>query len=121
MEIIVRKVTTVDKVAEPMYDIFIPHRGIKMPKGIPRDQSVQHTILHRMKIARGHLDRVVKMVESGHYCIDVIHQSLAVQSALKSIDQLVLKNHMQTCVADAIRHGRKDEVIEEVMRIMDKK
>ncbi|KKU86457.1 hypothetical protein A3A64_00665 [Candidatus Gottesmanbacteria bacterium RIFCSPLOWO2_01_FULL_48_11] len=92
-----------------------------MPKGIPRDQSIQHTILHRMKIARGHLDRVVNMVESGHYCIDVIHQSLAVQSALKSIDQLVLKNHMETCVADAIKQGRKNEVIEEVMKVMEKR
>ncbi len=92
-----------------------------MPKGIPRDQSVQHAILHRMKIARGHLDRVIAMVESGHYCIDVIHQSLAVQSALKSIDQLVLKNHMETCVADSIRRGNEKEVIEEVMKVMEKK
>ena len=92
-----------------------------MPKGISRDQSVQHAILRRMKIASGHLARVIAMVESGHYCIDVIHQSLAVQSALKSIDQLVLKNHMETCVADAIRRGNEKEVIEEVMKVMEKK
>ena len=92
-----------------------------MPKGVPRDQTVQHAILTRMKIARGHLDRVVNMVESGHYCIDVIHQSLAVQSALKSIDQLVLKNHMETCVADSIKKGQSDEVINEVMKVMEKK
>ncbi|MEK7119584.1 MAG: metal-sensitive transcriptional regulator [Patescibacteria group bacterium] len=92
-----------------------------MPKGTPRDQSVQHAILHRMKIARGHLDRVIAMVESGHYCIDVIHQSLAVQSALKSIDQLVLKNHMETCVADAIKRGDSKEVLNEVMQVMERK
>lgn len=92
-----------------------------MPKGIPRDQSTQHTILHRLKIARGHLDRVVAMAESGHYCIDVIHQSLAVQSALKSVDQLLLKNHMETCVADAIKRGDSREVISEVMQVMDKR
>lgn len=74
-----------------------------------------------MKIARGHLDRVISMVESGHYCIDVIHQSLAVQSALKQIDQLVLKNHMETCVADAIRRGNEKEVIAEVMKVMERK
>lgn len=91
-----------------------------MPKGIPRDQSVQHTILHRMKIARGHLDRVIAMVEKGHYCIDVIHQSLAVQAALKSADELVLKNHMQTCVAEEIRKGNAEEVIDEVMKVMQK-
>lgn len=92
-----------------------------MPKGTPRDQSVQHAILHRLKITRGHLDKVIEMVESGHYCIDVIHQSLAVQSALKSIDQLVLKNHMETCVADAIKRGDSKEVLNEVMQVMEKR
>lgn len=91
-----------------------------MPKGVPRDESIEHTILHRMKIARGHLDKVIDMIEEGHYCVDVIHQSLAVQSALKQIDQLVLKNHMETCVAAEIKKGNAQEVIDEVMRVMEK-
>jgi len=92
-----------------------------MPKGVPRDKSIEHTILTRMKIARGHLDRVILMVESGHYCIDVIHQSLAVQAALKQVDELILKNHMQTCVAEEIRKGNAGEVIDEVMKVMQNK
>ncbi len=73
-----------------------------------------------MKIARGHLDRVIAMVETGHYCIDVIHQSMAVQAALKQTDELLLKNHMQTCVAEEIRKGNAEEVIDEVMKVMRK-
>lgn len=92
-----------------------------MPKGVPRDHSTQHTILTRLKIARGHLDRVIAMVEAGHYCIDVIHQSMAVQAALKSVDELILKNHMQTCVAEEIRKGNAAEVIDEVMKVMKKR
>lgn len=92
-----------------------------MPKGIPRDQSVERTILHRMKIARGHLDKVIDMVDRGHYCIDIVHQSMAVQAALKEADQVILKNHMETCVADSIRKGQAIEVIDEVMKIMEKK
>ena len=92
-----------------------------MPKGVHRDQSIQHTVLHRLKIARGHLDRIIAMVEKHDYCIDVIHQSIAVQSALKQIDQVILKNHMETCVADAIKKGKSQKVIEEVMKVMDKK
>jgi DNA-binding FrmR family transcriptional regulator len=95
--------------------------GIKMPKGIPRDNSTQHTILHRLAIARGHLEKVIAMVEHGHYCIDVVHQSLAVQAALRETDQVILKNHMETCVADAIVKGNKTEVIDEVMKILEKK
>jgi DNA-binding FrmR family transcriptional regulator len=91
-----------------------------MPKGIPRDKSIERTFLHRMKIARGHLDRVIAMVEKGHYCIDVIHQSKAVQSALRQVDQAMLKNHMETCVADAVKKGKSEEVISEVMKVMEK-
>ena len=47
-----------------------------MPKGVPRDKSIERTVLHRLKIARGHLDRVISMVEKGEYCIDVIHHVL---------------------------------------------
>ncbi|MBU1327079.1 metal-sensitive transcriptional regulator [Patescibacteria group bacterium] len=91
-----------------------------MPKGIPRNQSVQQNILHRLKIARGHLNRVIKMAEDGHYCIDVIHQSLAVQSALRQIDQVILKNHLETCVADAVKKGKSTEVIKEVMKVVER-
>ncbi len=73
-----------------------------------------------MKIARGHLDKVIDMVTNGHYCVDVIHQSLAVQSALKQIDQLVLKNHMETCVAAEIKKGNAREVIDEVMKVVER-
>ncbi len=61
------------------------------------------------------------MVETGEYCVDIIHQSLAVQAALKSIDEAILKNHMETCVAEEIRKGNTKEVIEEVMKVMEKR
>ncbi len=91
-----------------------------MPKGIPKDQSVQRAIVHRLKIARGHLDKVIEMAEHDEYCIDVIHQSLAVQAALKQVDAVILKNHMETCVADAIKKGESKEVIDEVMKVLEK-
>ncbi len=92
-----------------------------MPKGIPRDQSVERSVLHRLSIARGHLDKVLQMVKDGHYCIDVVHQSMAVQAALREVDHVVLKNHMETCVANSIRKGEANEVIDEVMRVLEKK
>lgn len=92
-----------------------------MGKGVPRDQSVQHKILHRLKIANGQLERIISMVEEGRYCIHVIHQSLAVQAALREIDQVILKNHLETCVADAIKQGKQQEVIDEVLKVMEKK
>ncbi len=85
-----------------------------------RPKDTTERILHRLKIARGHLDKVIDMVARDEYCIDIIHQSMAVQAALRETDQVVLKNHMETCVADSIRKGRATEVIDEVMKIMEK-
>lgn len=92
-----------------------------MAKGIPRDQSINRRIIHRMKIARGHLDKVIKMIENGDYCIDVVHQSLAVQASLKANDQLILKNHMETCVADSIKKGNSKDAINEIIKVFEKK
>lgn len=91
-----------------------------MPKGIPKDKTVKRDILHHLKIARGHMDRVIAMVEEDEYCIDVIHQSQAVQAALKKADQEILKNHMETCVAHSINKGKVKEVVAEVMKVIEK-
>ncbi len=92
-----------------------------MPKGIPRNQSTDREILHRLKIARGHLDKVIKMVEDKDYCLDIVHQSLAIQSALKKADNIILKNHLMHCVPNAVKEGQQEETVEEIMKVFDKK
>ncbi len=78
-------------------------------------------IIHRLLIAKGHLEKVISMVEKNAYCIDVVHQSMAVQSALKKADEVVLENHLKGCVADSIKAGNSDEAINEVMQVLQKK
>ncbi len=86
-----------------------------------RPKDTQERILHRLKIARGHLDKVINMAESDTYCIDVLHQSQAVQAALKETDAVILENHLKTCVADSISKGNKEEAIREIMDVFKKK
>ena len=83
-----------------------------------RPQNTQERILHRLKISQGHLKKVIKMVEDGQYCIDVIHQSQAVQRALEEADALVLENHLKTCASEAIKKGRQKEAIAEIMNVL---
>jgi DNA-binding FrmR family transcriptional regulator len=85
-----------------------------------RPKDTHERILHRLKIAAGHLKKVIAMVEQDVYCIDVLHQSQAVQKALKGTDLLLLENHLKICVADAVR-SQKDEQqkIAEVMAVFD--
>lgn len=85
-----------------------------------RPKNTQERIIHRLKIAQGHLKKVIKMVEEDCYCIDVLHQSQAVQKALKETDSLMLEDHLKTCAIDAIGKGRKDEAISEVMQVFKK-
>ncbi|MDA1316619.1 MAG: metal-sensitive transcriptional regulator [bacterium] len=85
-----------------------------------RPKDTKERLLHRLKIAHGHLNKVISMVEQDEYCIDVIHQSQAIQKALKEVNNLILENHLKGCVVDAIKNGKKDEVIVEVMNIFKK-
>ena len=66
--------------------------------------------LRRLAIIQGHLQQVARMVEQDKYCIDVLNQSLAVQKALKQVDNLILDNHLHSCVRDALKErGKKAE------------
>jgi DNA-binding FrmR family transcriptional regulator len=75
-------------------------------------------ILNRLKTARGHLDAVVRMVEDEAYCPDVMKQLSAVQGSLERASRLVLRNHLETCVAEAMQAGRVDEIVEELMEAL---
>jgi len=86
-----------------------------------RPKDTQERILHRLKIARGHLDKVISMVEEDKYCIDVLHQSQAVEQAIRETENLILENHLKTCASDAIREGREEEAIAEVMKVFKRK
>lgn len=74
-------------------------------------------VLHRLKIARGHLDKVIRMVEEDEYCIDILTQSQAVQGQLSEVDARILEKHLSTCVADAIKKGDNQNAVEEVVKV----
>ncbi|MFA5770041.1 MAG: metal-sensitive transcriptional regulator [Patescibacteria group bacterium] len=79
-------------------------------------------VLQRMKIARGHLDKVIDMVEKGEYCLDVIQQSQAVQSALSKADEVILENHLRTCVKESMMTGKDvDKKVDEVIEVFKRK
>jgi len=77
--------------------------------------------MHRLKIARGHLDKVISMVTDNVYCIDVMHQLQAVESGLRETGNLMLENHLKSCVADDIRQGKAEQSITEIMQVFKKK
>jgi len=69
----------------------------------------------RLKIAAGHLEGVRRMVDDDTYCVDLMKQLSAVQASLEKVQQIFLRNHLSTCVSDAIQEGMGEEIIDELM------
>src|SRR2546422_4045493 len=78
----------------------------------------RRSVVNRLRTARGHLDAVLRMVEDDAYCPDVMKQLSAVQGQLERASRLVLRNHLETCVAAAMVAGRTGEIVDELMEAM---
>ena len=78
----------------------------------------QRAVLNRLKTSRGHLDAVIRMVEDDTYCPEVMKQLSAVQGSLERASRIVLRNHLETCVAAAMVAGRTEESVDELMEAM---
>lgn len=85
---------------------------------MPMDEPTRHTAVNRLKTARGHLDGVIRMIEADAYCPDVMKQLAAVQGMLEATSRLVFRNHLETCVATAMREGRTEEIVDELMETL---
>ncbi|WP_343576749.1 copper-sensing transcriptional repressor CsoR [Mycobacterium sp.] len=71
--------------------------------------------LNRLKTVRGHLDGIIRMLESDAYCVDVMKQISAVQSSLERANRVMLHNHLETCFSSAVLDGRGHAAIEELI------
>lgn len=74
-------------------------------------------IKSRLARAIGHLNAVHRMVDEKKYCIDVLNQLKAVQSALHRTSEEILRQHLETCVVDAVQKQDSKRVIEELMQV----
>lgn len=72
---------------------------------------------NRLAKAMGHLNAVHRMVDEKKYCIDVLHQLKAVQSALDKVSEEILKQHLETCVVDAVQNQDTERVIDELIQV----
>lgn len=76
--------------------------------------------LKRLKTVEGHIRGVQRMVEEDAYCIDVINQIYAIQSALNKVSLKILDSHLNSCLISAVRGGDPEErerVLGEILEI----
>jgi DNA-binding FrmR family transcriptional regulator len=72
---------------------------------------------NRLAKAMGHLNAVHRMVDEKKYCVDVLHQMKAVQAALDKISEEILRQHLETCVVDAVKNQDTSRVIDELIQV----
>ena len=82
-------------------------------------QTLKKKILNRMNYILGHLQGIKKMLESDKYCIDIIQQNEAVIAALKKINEILLENHLNTCVTDAIKHKNEKQRKKQIKELLE--
>ncbi len=79
-------------------------------------------VLARLKSIEGHVRGIQRMVEEDSYCIDIMKQILAIQSALDKVNSHLLERHLQTCVTTAIRGENpqdRERVVRELLEVFE--
>lgn len=89
------------------------------PRQKHRDEKEYKDLIHRLNRIEGQVRGIKNMVEEERYCVDILTQVSAIQSALNSFNKILLSDHIKTCVVEDIRGG-KDEVVDELCKTIQK-
>ncbi len=81
------------------------------------DKNIKKTIIRRLKILEGQIRGLQKMVQEEKYCINILHQSLAVKEGLSGVENLILENHLRTHVVEQVKKGQSQKAIKEILSI----
>jgi DNA-binding FrmR family transcriptional regulator len=83
--------------------------------------DIKKRALHRSKILQGQLRGLEKMIDNEEYCVDIITQSLAVQKSLRSLNKLLVENHLRTHVTDMFEAGgdSREAAVTELLTVFE--
>ncbi|GAA2080971.1 metal-sensitive transcriptional regulator [Pseudolysinimonas kribbensis] len=83
--------------------------------------DIKKRALHRARIIEGQLRGIQRMIEDEAYCVDIITQTLAVQKSLRSLNKLLVENHLRTHVTEMFEEGgsRRDDAVDELLTVFE--
>jgi len=83
--------------------------------------DIKKRALHRSKILEGQMRGLEKMIESEEYCMDIITQSLSIQKSLRSLNKLLVENHLRTHVSEMYAAGGDQQqlAIDELLKVYE--
>jgi len=84
--------------------------------------ACHHEQLVALKRIEGQVGGVIRMIESGRYCVDILNATAAIRGALKKVEAEILKGHLRDCVRHAFEGQSKREKetkLEEIHRLFE--
>jgi len=85
----------------------------------PRHKS-RKEVADRLSKIEGHVHGIRKMVDEDRGCPDLLLQIAAVRSALDKVAKIILEDHIETCLLEAVKSGKADESIAELKEALSK-
>lgn len=79
-----------------------------------RSEKEIKDLIHRLNRVEGQVRGIRTMVEEDRYCVDILTQVSAVQSALNSFSRILLSDHIKSCVVENIREGKEESIVDEL-------
>ncbi len=76
--------------------------------------------IRKIRIARGQLDGIIRMIEDDRYCIDISTQLMSTLSLLKNVNREILQAHIRSCVKEALETDKENPKIEEALKVLEK-
>lgn len=83
-------------------------------------QPDKEALIKRLNRIEGQVRGVAKMIAEDRYCVEILNQVSALQSALDAVAMQLLENHAHGCMHDAIQSGNGDAAIDELMTVVRK-
>ncbi|MBQ9858680.1 MAG: metal-sensing transcriptional repressor [Oscillospiraceae bacterium] len=86
-----------------------------------RSEEELKSLSNRLARIEGQVRGIRNMLENDAYCVDILTQVTAAQSALNGFSKELLSSHIKTCVADGVRNGEDDkidELVETIKKLM---
>ena len=93
------------------------------PVGNMLESDEKKKVLNRIRRINGQVEAVGRMIENDEYCVDVLMQISAATGALAKVGQIVLENHLKTCVMEAMKNNDdadRDQKLEELIKLFRK-
>lgn len=80
-------------------------------------QNDKQKYIRRLKIIEGQVRGLQEMIQKDKYCIDIITQSSAIKQALSNLEDILLENHLDSCVIKQIQSGETKKTTAEILQV----